>query len=50
MSFDSRLRRTRVASGQPFAYFLRRGPDEETLDASLLRQARAAGQWPRPRT
>lgn len=41
--FDSRLRRTRVASGRPFAYFLRRGPDESTLDASLLRQARAAG-------
>jgi flavin-dependent dehydrogenase len=41
--FDSRLRRTRVASERPFAYFLRRGPEEGTLDESLLRQARAAG-------
>jgi len=41
--FDSKLRRTPVRSVRPFAYFLRRGPEEGTLDSSLLRQARAAG-------
>jgi flavin-dependent dehydrogenase len=41
--FDSRLRRTRVKSSRPFAYFLRRGPEDGTLDTSLFRQAREAG-------
>lgn len=41
--FDAKLRRTRVSSVRPFAYFLRRGPEEGTLDTSLLRQALAAG-------
>ncbi len=41
--FDAKLRRTRVSSAHPFAYFLRRGPQEGTLDSSLLSQARATG-------
>lgn len=41
--FDARLRRTRVRSARPFAYFLRRGPEDGTLDVSLLLQARRAG-------
>jgi len=41
--FDAKLRRTRVSSARPFAYFLRRGPEEDTLDSALLSQARAAG-------
>ena len=41
--FDAKLRRTRVSSTRPFAHFLKRGPEEGTLDSSLLRQARASG-------
>lgn len=41
--FDARLRRTAVRSERPFAYFLRRGHEGGTLDASLLAQARSAG-------
>lgn len=41
--FDHRLRRSEIASPRPYGYFLRRGPEEGTLDRGLLAQARAAG-------
>ncbi len=41
--FDGELRRTRVTSGRPFAYLVRRGGTEGSLDALLLARAREAG-------
>lgn len=41
--FDGRLHCFAVKSERPFGYFLTRGPGEESLDTSLLEQARAAG-------
>lgn len=41
--FDHRLRARAVRSRRPYGYFLRRGPDDGTLDRGLLAQAQAAG-------
>lgn len=41
--YDAKLRRRVVRSARPFGYFLTRGPEEGTLDDSLLRQAGRAG-------
>lgn len=41
--FDYRLRSQPVQSRRPFGYFIRRGPEGETLDRGLLAQALAAG-------
>lgn len=41
--FDAELRRTRAASRRPFAYLVRRGDLEGSLDTALLGRARAAG-------
>ena len=41
--FDYRLRSQSVQSRRPFGYFIRRGPDGDTLDRGLLAQALAAG-------
>ena len=38
--FDGELRRTRVASRRPFAYLVRRGAAEGSLDTGLLARAR----------
>lgn len=41
--FDYRLESRPVRSRRPFGYFIRRGPDADTLDQGLLAQALAAG-------
>ena len=41
--FDGELRRTRVASRRPFAYLVRRGTAEGSLDTGLLARARELG-------
>lgn len=41
--YDSRLRPVAASTDRPLFYLVRRGPDRDTLDAALLRQARAAG-------
>jgi flavin-dependent dehydrogenase len=41
--FDHRLRSQPVQSRRPFGYFIRRGPEDDTLDRGLLAQALAAG-------
>lgn len=41
--YDHRLRPTLVAAPEPPFYLVRRGPEEGTLDTSLLDQARNAG-------
>ena len=41
--FDGELRRTRVASRRPFAYLVRRGTGEGSLDAALFARARELG-------
>ena len=41
--FDDRGRRQAVASSKPYGYFLRRGPEEGTLDRGLEEQARGLG-------
>ncbi len=41
--YDKRLRRYRARCAQPYAYFVKRGPGPDTLDTSLLNQARTAG-------
>lgn len=41
--FDARLRRFEVSSREPYAWFVRRGPGEGTLDTTLLGGALAAG-------
>lgn len=41
--FDARLRRFEVSSGEPYAWFVTRGPDEGSLDTTLLGGALAAG-------
>lgn len=41
--FDHKLRGRPVRSSRPYGYFLRRGPDDGTLDRGLLAQARQAG-------
>lgn len=41
--YDHRLRPQPVQSRQPYGYFIRRGPDQQTLDQGLLTQALAEG-------
>ncbi|HXI13351.1 MAG TPA: NAD(P)/FAD-dependent oxidoreductase [Thermoanaerobaculia bacterium] len=41
--FDHRQRQQRVESSSPFGYFIRRGPEEGTLDRGLLAQAETLG-------
>ncbi|MFQ5580965.1 MAG: NAD(P)/FAD-dependent oxidoreductase [Nitrospiria bacterium] len=41
--YDYRLNSREVKSQGPFGYFIRRGPQEDTLDRGLLNQALAAG-------
>lgn len=41
--YDHRLKSQTVKSQLPFAYFIRRGPDEGTLDRGLLAQAMSLG-------
>ena len=41
--YDSRLRAVSLCIEEPLFYLVRRGSDPDTLDSSLLRQARAAG-------
>ena len=41
--YDHRSGVRAIASGEPYGYFVRRGPEEGTLDRGLLEQARAAG-------
>lgn len=41
--FDSKLRRTEIRSARPYGWFVTRGPDEGTLDRTLLSAALAAG-------
>ncbi|MBI3805846.1 MAG: NAD(P)/FAD-dependent oxidoreductase [Nitrospirae bacterium] len=41
--FDDRLHSQAVTSRRPYAYFIRRGSEGETLDRGLLAQALAAG-------
>ncbi len=41
--FDHRLRRRAIRSAKPFGWFVTRGPDEGTLDRTLLAAAEAAG-------
>lgn len=41
--FDARLRRVRIDSAEPYGWFVTRGPDDGTLDRSLLAQALEAG-------
>lgn len=41
--YDHRLRPTPVKSHLPFGYFIRRGPEDDTLDRGLLAQALEAG-------
>ncbi|MFN7985998.1 MAG: NAD(P)-binding protein [Thermoanaerobaculia bacterium] len=41
--FDARMRRFPIASHEPFGWFVRRGAEEGTLDATLLAGALAAG-------
>jgi flavin-dependent dehydrogenase len=41
--FDGELRRTRVSSQQPFAYLVRRGAGESSLDGALEERAHALG-------
>lgn len=41
--FDGQLRRTRVSSREPFAYLVRRGAGESSLDGALEERARALG-------
>jgi len=41
--YDHRRVARVIRSGEPFGWFIRRGPEEGTLDRGLLEQARAAG-------
>lgn len=41
--FDARMRRFPIVSREPFGWFVRRGAEEGTLDATLLAGALAAG-------
>ena len=41
--FDAKLRRFVVASKKPYAWFVMRGPGDETLDTTLLEGALSAG-------
>ena len=41
--FDHRGRGYHIASTEPYAYFVRRGPSPDTLDSWLREEARAAG-------
>ena len=41
--FDSRLRRSVIRSEKPYGWFVTRGPDEGTLDRTLLAAAQEAG-------
>jgi hypothetical protein len=41
--YDSRLRPAPLRSAAPLFYLVRRGPDPDTLDSALLRQAQEAG-------
>jgi flavin-dependent dehydrogenase len=41
--FDSRMRRFEISSKEPYAWFVTRGPDEGTLDSTLLAGALEAG-------
>src|SRR5690349_16248047 len=41
--YDSRLRPAPLRSAAPLFYLVRRGPEHDTLDSALLRQAREAG-------
>src|ERR1700720_3631374 len=41
--YDARRNARTIRSGEPYGWFIRRGPEEGTLDRGLLQQARAAG-------
>ena len=41
--FDHRMKERAIRSTQPYGYFIRRGPEEGTLDRGLLAQAQALG-------
>jgi flavin-dependent dehydrogenase len=41
--YDHRGRSRTIRSSDPYGYFIRRGPEEQTLDRGLLAQAREAG-------
>ena len=41
--YDHRRVARMIRSGEPYGWFIRRGPEEGTLDRGLLEQARAAG-------
>ena len=41
--FDHRGRRSEIRSTTPYSYFIRRGPEEQTLDRGLLAQAKGLG-------
>lgn len=41
--FDARMRRFEVSSREPYAWFVTRGPDDGTLDTTLLEGALQAG-------
>lgn len=41
--YDARGSARAIRSDEPYAYFIRRGAEEQTLDRGLLAQARAAG-------
>ena len=41
--YDHRRVARLIRSGEPYGWFIRRGPEEGTLDRGLLEQARAAG-------
>jgi flavin-dependent dehydrogenase len=41
--YDHRGRGRMIKSAKPYGYFIKRGPEENTLDRGLLAQARAAG-------
>lgn len=41
--YDHRRAAREIRSKEPYGYFIRRGPEEGTLDRGLLAQARAAG-------
>jgi flavin-dependent dehydrogenase len=41
--FDHRGKARAIRSGEPYGYFIRRGPENETLDRGLLAQARNLG-------
>src|SRR5438445_4242481 len=41
--YDARRIARVIRSGEPYGWFIRRGPEDGTLDRGLLQQARAAG-------